>query len=208
MTTEFIEDGIWSRLTKAAKACRGPAVVAVAYFSEEAAALLPIPKGSQLVVDASEATVKCGLTCPADLLRLHKKGVRIFSVQNLHAKVYVFGAQAFIGSANASNSSATRLKEAMLRTTERDAVKAARAFVRELCSDVVKFQCHLRSSSNMTPIFSNAGKHRQARMKGCNKPPHFLTRVRLLRRDTSWNSISIVRDGLSAGASSGRIECS
>ena len=135
MTTTFIEDGIWSRLTKAAKACQRPADVAVAYFSEGAATRLPLPKGSRLVVDANEATVKAGLTCPADLLRLDKKGVRIFSVENLHAKVYVFGGQAFIGSANVSNNSADRLKEAMLQTTEREAVVAARAFVRSLGSD-------------------------------------------------------------------------
>lgn len=137
MTTTFIEDSIWSRLTQAAKACQRPADVAVAYFSEGAATRLPLPKGSRLVVDASEATVKGGLTCPADLLRLDKKGVRIFSVDNLHAKVYVFGGQAFIGSANVSSSSAVRLKEAMVRTTERDAVMAARAFVRGLGSDPV-----------------------------------------------------------------------
>lgn len=135
MTTEFIEDGIWTRLTNAAKACRGAAVVAVAYFSEGAATLLPLPKGSRLVVDASEATVKSGQTCPADLLKLHNKRVRIFSVQNLHAKVYVFGSHAFIGSANVSNSSASRLKEAVLRTTDRGAVKEARAWVREMCVD-------------------------------------------------------------------------
>ncbi len=135
MTTEFIEDSIWARLTNSARSCRGPAVVAVAYFSEGAAALLPLRKGSGLVVDASEGSVKAGQTCPADLIRLQKKGVRIFSVQNLHAKVYVFGTQAFIGSANVSNSSANRLKEAMILTTERDVVKAARAFIQEMCVD-------------------------------------------------------------------------
>lgn len=136
MTTEFIDAKIWSRLRRLARKCRRPASIAVAYFSKGAAKnLLPLRKGSRLVVDASEATVKSGLTCPSDLLELQAKGVRVYSVQNLHAKVYIFGGQAFIGSSNASQFSAYRLKEAMLRTTERGAVKAARAFVRDLCKE-------------------------------------------------------------------------
>lgn len=135
MSTEFIDDSIWHRLRQAAKKCRRPALVAVAYFGRGAAKLLPLRRGSRLVVDASELTVKQGLTCPADLLKLQKRGVRIFSVKNLHAKVFIFGGQAFIGSSNASRHSASRLKEAVLRTTEREAVNAAKAFVLEMCKD-------------------------------------------------------------------------
>jgi hypothetical protein len=95
--------------------------------------MLPLPKGSRLVVDASDRTVKLGLTCPAELLKLHKKGVEVFSVMNLHAKVYVAGRNAFIGSANASQHSAGTLIETLLHTTEPQAVKQARQFVVDLC---------------------------------------------------------------------------
>lgn len=132
MTKEFIEDGIWPRLTSAARACRGPAAVAVAYFSKGAAALLPLPAGSRLVVDASVATVKAGSTCPKELLLLQRRRrVRVFSVQNLHAKVYVFGRLAFVGSANASRNS-MNLKEAIVQISG-PAAAAARAFVDRLC---------------------------------------------------------------------------
>lgn len=133
MTTEFVDDEIWTRLRRLARTCQRPAFVAVAYFGKGGAKLLPLRQGSRLVVDASELAVKAGLTHPADLLKLQAKGVRVYSVQNLHAKVYVFGGQAFIGSANASNRSAHTLKEALLRTTDREAVKGAREFVRSLC---------------------------------------------------------------------------
>jgi hypothetical protein len=73
------------------------------------------------------------MTCPDDLLKLQENGVGIFSVQNLHAKVYVFGGRALVGSANVSNHSATTLIEALVQTTERNAVKAARDSVRRLC---------------------------------------------------------------------------
>lgn len=132
MTTAFISEGIWSELTKAAKACRGQALVAVAYFGKGAAKLLPLPKRSWLVVDASKANVKRGATCPADLLKLHKTGVRVFHAPNLHAKVYVFGKAAFIGSANVSKHSST-LTEALVRTTDRKVTAAARQFVSGLC---------------------------------------------------------------------------
>lgn len=133
MSTEFIHDQVWKRLRRAARQCRRPASVAVAYFGKGAAKLLPLKKGSRLVVDASEGTIKCGLTHPRDLLELQAKGVRIYSVQNLHAKAYVFGKQAFIGSPNVSHSSATKLMETLVRVTDREVVKAARAFVRGLC---------------------------------------------------------------------------
>jgi len=55
--------------------------------------------------------------------------VRVFSIQNLHAKVFVCGRKAFIGSANVSRHSAGILKEAVVETTEPKAVKAARDFV-------------------------------------------------------------------------------
>ena len=49
--------------------------------------------------------------------------MRIFSVANLHAKVYVLGTTALIGSANASQHSAHTLVEAMLLTTDRKVVE-------------------------------------------------------------------------------------
>src|SRR5262249_14172230 len=55
------------------------------------------------------------------------------SVPKLHAKVFVFGSQAFIVSANVSNRSAGTLIEAVVRTTDRGAVASARQFVRDHC---------------------------------------------------------------------------
>lgn len=132
-TTRLITDDLWPSLTRAVRSCKRPCHVAVAYFGQGAAQMLPLPKGSRLVVDASEPTVKLGLTCPAELLKLQKKDVEIFSVMNLHAKVYVAGSGAFVGSANVSKNSAGTLIETLLYTTEREAVKDARQFVTDLC---------------------------------------------------------------------------
>lgn len=133
MSTVFITQDIWPQLSKAVRGSRQPCAVAVAYFGAGASRLLPLTKGSRLVVDASERAVASGQTCPADLSKLVQRGVRVYSVPNLHAKVFVVGRAAYIGSANVSNRSASQLVEALIRTTESSAVRAARQFVDGLC---------------------------------------------------------------------------
>jgi hypothetical protein len=65
-------------------------------------------------VDASEAAVKSGQTCPASLSVMLKRGVQVFSREGLHAKVFVFGS-------------------AVAVTKERNIVVSARQFVRDNC---------------------------------------------------------------------------
>ncbi|MBZ0070859.1 MAG: phospholipase D family protein [Gammaproteobacteria bacterium] len=133
MSIEFVSQEIWPQLTRAVRGSRQRCAVAVAYFGAGASRLLPLPKGSRLVVDASERSVASGQTCPADLIKLTKRGVSIFSVPNLHAKVFVLGRTAYIGSTNVSSRSASHLVEAVIRTTEPGAVDAAREFVQQHC---------------------------------------------------------------------------
>jgi len=131
--TRLITEDLWPTLTAEIHASKRSCDVAVAYFGQGSAKMLPLEKGSRLVVDASERTVKQGATCPAELIKLQKKGVEIYSVPNLHAKVYVTGRAAFIGSANVSKPSAGRLIETLLHTTEKQVVADARLFVESLC---------------------------------------------------------------------------
>lgn len=133
MSTVFLSRDIWPQLTKAVRRSRKRCSVAVAYFAAGASRLLPLPKGSRIVVDASERAVASGQTCPTDVLSLVKRGVVVFSVPNLHAKVFVVGRVAYIGSTNVSNRSAAHLIEAAVRTTEPAAVRAAREFVNDHC---------------------------------------------------------------------------
>jgi len=134
VSTRMITQGIWRTLSAAAQRSRQPADVAVAYFGQGAAKLLPLPRGSRLVVDASEGRVRSGATCPAELKKLMMtKRVRVYSVANLHAKVFVFGPTAVIGSTNVSQPSANALVEAVVATTDRKVVATARQFVRSLC---------------------------------------------------------------------------
>ena len=133
MTTAFLSQDIWPQLTKAVRGSRQRCDVAVAYLGAGASRLLPLPKDSRLVVDASKRAVGSGQTCPADLLKLLKRGVAVYSVPNLHAKVFVLGRAAYIGSTNVSSNSAAQLIEAVIRTTEPVAIRSARQFVSDLC---------------------------------------------------------------------------
>jgi hypothetical protein len=130
--TRLVADKVWKRLRRAARKAKGKGAVAVAYLGQGGARLLPLQRGSVLVVDASDASVRAGQTCPTDLQTLRARGVRVFSATNLHAKVFVFGTRAFVGSANASSHSARTLVEAVLETGDREVVADARAFVRSL----------------------------------------------------------------------------
>jgi hypothetical protein len=133
MTTAFLSRGIWSEITKTVRASRRRCFVAVAYFGAGASRRLPLPMGSSLVVDASERAVGCGQTCPADLQKLQARGVAVYSVPNLHAKVFVVGRTAYVGSTNVSTSSAEKLLEAVIRTSEPRTVGAVRKFIDDNC---------------------------------------------------------------------------
>jgi phosphatidylserine/phosphatidylglycerophosphate/cardiolipin synthase-like enzyme len=133
--SQFVSKGLWRSLTRSTKSARKPALAAVAYFGKGASGLLPLPSGSHLVVDASEHAVKKGQTHPADLKRLQKNGVIVFSSTSLHAKVFVIDNVAFIGSANVSGRSARILTEALVKTSDRAVVRDAKSFVKGLCLD-------------------------------------------------------------------------
>jgi hypothetical protein len=133
MSAQLITGDVWGAFTEAARRSKKPAYVAVAYFGKGGADLLHLPPRSRLVVDASEAAVKNGQTHPAELRRLHRRKVAIYSAQNLHAKVFAFDQAVFIGSANVSKHSADVLQEAIVRVTDAAVRQAARGFVKNLC---------------------------------------------------------------------------
>lgn len=131
----FISDNLWAYITHAAKNSKKPADIAVAYMGTNGDKLLPVRAKSRVVVDASLASVRAGSTNPTPLLALHSRGVRIFSRPLLHAKTFVFDAECFVGSGNASYRSASQLAEAAIRTSEASIIQSARSFVGQLATD-------------------------------------------------------------------------
>lgn len=132
-TINLISKNIWSELTSAVKSSRLKSIVAVAYFGQNGANMLPLSKGSILLVDASINSLKKGNTCPDELLKLYYKGVHIYSLGNLHSKLYVIGKTLYCGSANVSGHSAKHLKETLLKTTNEDSVADAIKYIKSFC---------------------------------------------------------------------------
>jgi len=133
MLTKLITEKVWQTITRAAKNTRYKSLIAVAYFGQGGARLLPLSKGSLLLVDASDKAVKCGQTCPEELLKLYRKGVHIYSLENLHSKVFVIGNNLFIGSTNVSSHSESVLEEAIFRTSDKKSVEDAKKYIKSFC---------------------------------------------------------------------------
>jgi hypothetical protein len=147
----------WKAITRAVKREPGKCHVAVAYFGQGAAQMLPLREGSLLVLDFSEASVRAGRSCPAEVLKLLKQGVEIRSVRNLHAKVFVVGSMAFIGSTNVSKASANTLVEAVAVISDPHLIRQSRRFVIDLVGESVSEEfARQMAAIYRPPIFPKA----------------------------------------------------
>lgn len=85
-----------------------------------------------LICDASRKAVSCGETDPKFLLRLLKRGVKVYSYEALHAKCAVFDDFVLLGSANMSESSACRLVELSVLQKSSRLARSVAAFIMDL----------------------------------------------------------------------------
>lgn len=140
--------GVWSRLTALARSGKG-ASVAVPYFGSGASKLLPLKKGSTLVVRFDREAVRCGQVNPKEVIRLINDDVEVHACANLHAKVFVFGDTAIVGSANVSSSSANSLIEACVEVKGRRFAATCKRFIESLAGDKVG----LEFAKTMVPLY-------------------------------------------------------
>ena len=91
---------LWPRITSLIAKQPGECLVAVAFVGGNVADILPVSKGSVLVVNMGRSAVELGLTNPYEVGRLLRRGVEIHTAENLHAKVFVFSDRAIVGSMN------------------------------------------------------------------------------------------------------------
>jgi hypothetical protein len=108
----------WVRIKKDIASRRRSRVVAVVgYVGLDAPTVMPLRAGDSLVCDASPTAIKSRLTSAQALLEYDKRGVAIYSLQGLHAKVICSQSFAWVGSTNASKNSRDNLIEASLRVS-------------------------------------------------------------------------------------------
>jgi hypothetical protein len=106
---------VWASISQAATR-PGRRLIARAYAGKKAAELVPMRTGDIAVVNASRESLRAGLTYPGAVATWLDAGARVFSHEQLHAKVYLLGGCAFVGSANASAHSRDVLLEAALHS--------------------------------------------------------------------------------------------
>lgn len=102
---------LWSEIQKLARRSRS-LIAAVGFVGKRPDRLLRWRRNSVLIADLSEARVREGSSSARGALRLLRKGVRVFSLTGLHAKVFLFDRHAVVGSMNLSEDSQERLEEA------------------------------------------------------------------------------------------------
>jgi phosphatidylserine/phosphatidylglycerophosphate/cardiolipin synthase-like enzyme len=124
VASEFLSSEIWETLVQRTRTARRRQF-AVSYVSEDSR--LRLREGDVFVTDASDGAIRSGQTSAAVLHRAHERGVKIFSCENLHAKVYVCDGWMLVGSANTSANSRS-LTEAGISSNDRALVEAAKAW--------------------------------------------------------------------------------
>ncbi|MBA3280395.1 MAG: hypothetical protein H0U22_17140 [Geodermatophilaceae bacterium] len=125
---------LWPRITElCGVADAGSRLAAVAYVGRGAYDMLPMGAGNVLVADCTPASAAAGVTNPEEVRRFLTGGVDVFRWAGLHAKVFVFGDVAVVGSANASSHSMHHLDEAAVVITTRGGVRSVETFVSSLC---------------------------------------------------------------------------
>lgn len=130
-TVKILYDNLWPTITRLAKKAKRKHV-AVAYLGTGATRLLPLRKDDVLVIDMSTDAVKSGQTNPYEAEKYVKKGVKVYTCSNLHAKIYVFDATLLIGSANVSQHSKNNLIEAGLMCRDKAVLTQALGLIRSL----------------------------------------------------------------------------
>jgi hypothetical protein len=190
MSVRFLAENIWKEITDTAEGRRGTAFVAVPYFGQSGTRLLPLRSGDTLLVNASEAAVSSGQTYPRGLRTLLDRGVKIYTLGNLHAKIYVFGAVAFIGSANASSNSSDELEEAVVQVRDVKVVGEARKHIQGLCTTPLLRRDLDRLATKYQPP-KRPGGGRQGGKSGApvkpRKPRLFLAQIEEGEVDTGYD---------------------
>ncbi len=105
---------LWRWITHFGRRSNGRRLVAVPYVGSGGAGLVHLTRGDVLVTSLTEANARAGLIDPREIRQLQRKGVRIYTRPDLHAKVYLLGRLALVASANLSKHSKDFLEEAGL----------------------------------------------------------------------------------------------
>ena len=152
---EIITDKIWSRVKRLIEG-QPSKTAAVAYVTKGAA--LSFEDGDTLVCDASDQAIKSGQTDARILRKFLDAGAKLFSCEDLHAKVMVSGDITVIGSANISSSAETTLVEAMLVSRRPRLRSQALALIHNIKRKSVAIDEHFLDHICSLPVHKRRGR--------------------------------------------------
>ncbi len=129
MASAFLSDGaVWRFIVAAARVARGRRYVASPYLTAGVVRALRLKRGDVLLCALSPANARNGSTDPREVKRLQSKGVLVYLSDSLHAKVYLLGRQAIVGSANLTLRSRSALDEAAVLLRDKESLQEIRAW--------------------------------------------------------------------------------
>ena len=127
MRTRLLGSDVWQMLDSFGR--RGKKILAVAYVSD--ARGFRFSKGDEIITDASRKAIASGQTSARVLLDAGRNGVRVFSLDNLHAKIFLASRVVIVGSTNLSASS-RKLNEAAIVTSAPLVIAGTRRYLQFL----------------------------------------------------------------------------
>jgi hypothetical protein len=128
---QFLTGDIWKEVNKLL-AKRQKKIACIAYVTSDK---LELSKGDTLICDASTFSIKFGETSAKTLEAYFKRGIKVYSNQQLHSKILLTDTFLVIGSANLSKSSAERLTESSIITDSDVLISQAKAFCHNLTEE-------------------------------------------------------------------------
>lgn len=182
MAIKFLSDDIWAIIKKSSTNSL-KTKVAVAYFGTGATKLLKLKKDDTLLVAMTIGNVKAGQVNPFEIEILFKKGVKIFTLANLHSKIFLFDKTVIVGSTNASYNSSDTLIEAAVLTDDKKAIKDADKFFTENCIEKVEpdYLKLCKKKYNAPKFFGAKSKPKLGKFKGQLSPLWVLSTVPMKR---------------------------
>lgn len=115
-------DRVWPMITKLAKSGRRR-WCAVSYVTDSG--VIDFKPNDRLIVNASDESIFSGATSAQEIQLLFRLGVSIYSIPNLHAKLYLFEEELIVGSCNLSANSQKTLIEMAFHTTDALEIRTA-----------------------------------------------------------------------------------
>jgi hypothetical protein len=162
MHQKFLSFDTWPRI-HALSMSTHQKLVAVPFLGQGATKRLPLRKGDILIVRFDKGTIKAGMTDPREIVKYIKRGVQVHSTSNLHAKVFVLGGTAIVGSQNVSANSEVGLVEAAIETSDPGTVRKCKSFVKSLRGDIIELPFAEKMIAHYHPPKRGHGKRKQGK---------------------------------------------